>query len=76
LKPEVRRIDLKNSIPTSQETLRLRYKAQPVNAVQGNNRCLLRELYKTRKYNVRAKLRLFCFKAGGTYSYHCAVTEL
>jgi hypothetical protein len=31
----------KNSGRTSQETLRLRYKAQPVNVVQGNSRCLL-----------------------------------
>jgi hypothetical protein len=31
----------KNSVRTSQETLRLRYKAQPVNAVWGNSRCLL-----------------------------------
>jgi hypothetical protein len=33
-------------------TLRLRYKAQPVNAVQGNSRCLLWEPYGTHKYTV------------------------
>jgi hypothetical protein len=31
-------------------TLRLRYRAQPVNAVWGNSRCLLWEAYKTHKY--------------------------
>jgi hypothetical protein len=38
-----------NSVRTSQET-RLRYKDQPVNAVQGNSRCLLWEPYGTHKY--------------------------
>jgi hypothetical protein len=36
-------------------TLRLRYKAQPVNAVWGNSSCLLRETYATHKYTVRAE---------------------
>jgi hypothetical protein len=31
-------------------TLRLRYKAQPVNAVYGNGRCLLRQPYGTQRY--------------------------
>jgi hypothetical protein len=38
-----------NSVRTSQETLRLRYKAQHVNAAYGNSRCLLREPCGTHK---------------------------
>jgi hypothetical protein len=34
------------------KTLRLRYKAQPIHAVQENNRCLLCESYGTHKYTV------------------------
>jgi hypothetical protein len=34
-------ITFKYSVRTSQETRHLRYKAQPVNAVYGNYRCLL-----------------------------------
>jgi hypothetical protein len=44
-----------NSVRTSQETLRLRYKVQPVNAVQGNNSCLLSETYETH-YGQRTQL--------------------
>jgi hypothetical protein len=33
-------------------TLRLRYRIQPVDAVWGNSRCLLWELYRTHKYTV------------------------
>jgi hypothetical protein len=40
-------------------TICLRYKVQPVNAVQGNNRCLLWELYGTHKYIVWAACRYF-----------------
>jgi hypothetical protein len=40
-------------------TLRLRYKAQPVNAVWGNSRCLLWEPYGTHKYTVWAECRVF-----------------
>jgi hypothetical protein len=36
-------------------TLRLRYKAQPVNAFWGNSRCLLWESYEIYKYTVWAK---------------------
>ena len=35
-------------------TLRLRYKNQPVNAVQWNNRCLFSDPHKTHKYTVNA----------------------
>jgi hypothetical protein len=35
----------KSSLPTSDNTLRLHYKEQPINAVQENNRYLLQELY-------------------------------
>jgi hypothetical protein len=43
----------KNSARTSHEnTLRLHYKAQPVNAVKGNSRCLLWEPYGTHKYTL------------------------
>jgi hypothetical protein len=40
-------------------TLRLRYKAQPVNAVQENNRCLLWESYGTHKYTVWAECNIY-----------------
>jgi hypothetical protein len=40
--------------------------AQPVNAVQGNNRCLLWE-----SYTVWEEWKVFNVKASGTYSYHC-----
>jgi hypothetical protein len=39
-------------------TLRHRYKAQPVNAVWGNSRCLLWEPYGTHKYTVWAECRV------------------
>jgi hypothetical protein len=39
-------------------TLRLRYKAQPVNAVWKNSRCLLREPYGTDKYTLWKELRV------------------
>jgi hypothetical protein len=42
---------------------------QPVNAVQGNNRCLFRDPHKTHKYSVWAERGTF----GGTYSDNCAV---
>jgi hypothetical protein len=39
-------------------TLRLRYEAQPVNAVYGNSHCLLREPYGTHKYTLWAECRV------------------
>jgi hypothetical protein len=51
-------------------TLRLRYKAQPVNAVYGNSRCLLRKSYGTHKYTLWKEFKVLNVKAGGTYSYH------
>jgi hypothetical protein len=42
-------------------TLRLRYRAQPVNAVWGNSRCLLWESYGTHKYTVGAECRMRSF---------------
>jgi hypothetical protein len=39
-------------------TLSLRYRDQPVNAVQGNSRCLLWEPYGTHKYTVWAEGRV------------------
>jgi hypothetical protein len=39
-------------------TLRLHYKAQPVNAVWGNSRCLLWEPYGTHKYTLWAQCRV------------------
>jgi hypothetical protein len=41
--------------------LRLRYKAQPVNAVWGNSRCLFWEPYGTHKYNVWAECRVLIY---------------
>jgi hypothetical protein len=46
------------SVP-HRNTLRLRYKAKPVNAVWGNSRCLLWELYGTHKYILWAE-NLIC----------------
>jgi hypothetical protein len=40
------------------DTLRFRYRAQPVNAVWGNSRCLLWEPYGTQKYNTVWALQL------------------
>jgi hypothetical protein len=39
-------------------TLRLHYKAQPVNAVKGKKRCLLLEPYGTHKYTLWAECRV------------------
>jgi hypothetical protein len=48
-----------NSVRTSQEnTLRLRCKGQPVNAVQGNSRCLLWEPYGTHRHTLWAECRV------------------
>jgi hypothetical protein len=42
---------------TSEELLRLRYKAQPVNYVWGNSLCLLWEPYLTHRYNICVECR-------------------
>jgi hypothetical protein len=49
-------------------TLCLFYKAQPVNAVWGNIRCLLWEPYGTHKYTCGQNAEFQCVKAGGTYT--------
>jgi hypothetical protein len=54
----------KNSVHTSQETHCFCYKDQPVNAVYGNNHCLLWEPYVTQMHSVG---RMQCFSADGTY---------
>jgi hypothetical protein len=55
-------------------TLRLHYKAQPVKAVWGNSRCLLREPYGTHRYTVCVQnVEFWYVKAGGTYSDHWAL---
>jgi hypothetical protein len=41
VKLEMMQTIFKNPVRTSQEILRLHYRAQPVNAVWGNSRCLL-----------------------------------
>jgi hypothetical protein len=48
----------KSSSYLTRNTLHLRYKAQPVNAVWGNSRCLLWELYGTYKYTLWAECRV------------------
>jgi hypothetical protein len=48
----------KFSVYLTGNTLRLHYKAQPVNAIWGNSRCLLREPYGTHKYTVWAECRV------------------
>jgi hypothetical protein len=54
-------------------TTRLRYKAQPVNVVYRNNRCLLWESHKIHKYIVCKNCRVLNTRTGGTYGYHCAL---
>jgi hypothetical protein len=48
------------------------YKAQPVSAAQGNNRCLLWESYETQTL-CGQNLESYYVKAGGTYSNHWAL---
>jgi hypothetical protein len=50
-------------------TLRLRYEAQPVNAVSGNSHCLLWEPYGTYEYTVWVEFRVFNVEACDTYIY-------
>jgi hypothetical protein len=56
LKPEFVNIIFSNSGPTSQEIHYISiYKDRPINDVQGNNCCLLRESNETRKYTLWKK---------------------
>jgi hypothetical protein len=59
-------------------TLRLRYRAEPVNAVWGNSRCLLWEPYGTHKYTLWAECRGFVYKNPVRISqdtYYISATE-
>jgi hypothetical protein len=65
------------SVP-HRNTLRLRYRDQPVNAVWGNNRCLLWEPYGTHKYSVWAECGDFIYKNSVRTSqetHHVSATE-
>jgi hypothetical protein len=59
-----------NSVRTSQETSRLHYKAQPVNAVWGNNRCLLENHREHTNALCGQNAAFWYVKAGGTYTNH------
>jgi hypothetical protein len=48
-------------------------KEQLLNAAQGNNGCLLWGSYRTQKYTIREKFRVFDVKPSGTYSNRCAL---
>jgi hypothetical protein len=52
-----------------ENTILHHYKNQLVNAVQGNNRCLHRDSYKTQIQNAQ----LLIGEVGGTYSCHSAL---
>jgi hypothetical protein len=61
----------KSSLYLRGNTLRIRYKAQPVNAVWGNIRCLLWEPYGTHRYTVWAECRVRTSQE----THHVSTTE-
>ena len=57
-------------------TLRLGYKNQSVNAVQGNNRCLFSDPYKTRKYILCGQnVKVLHVKPRGTHTVKCTLVQ-
>jgi hypothetical protein len=63
LKPEIHLNNIYKFSPyLTGNTLHLRYKAQPVNAVSGNSRCLVWKSCGTYKYTVWAEWSYFSFK--------------
>jgi hypothetical protein len=59
----------------SENSIRVGYKNQSVNAVWGNNRCLFSDSCRTRKYTVDVELTVLNAKTCGSYTNYCIKSQ-